>query len=1342
MIGWDSVPVNEAHAELLERQGIAPDIALTAGVRTIEAVEDLPDGLSWAGSRALPGLLFPWRSIHGQEVSQLRPDRPVQFPGDEVPKKYLWPKGVGSVLSEIRSSEALAEDAPVWIVEGSKQCLALASAIRDAAVYAVAGCRSWSAEGVPVADLAVAEGRDVIVAFDADLTTNPDVWDAAAKLDQALRAEGVCTVRYLLIPAGAKAGLDDVLGARPAEKRRPYLERLVESAPTKLGGRGGIKRPDRKKSAPSGDGAEGHWQFFDAETGGLKVKTLAAHVYNAHPSALTPERRGVAVYRQGVYVIDGTAFVACVTSALDEMYRPGHLSAVTDAMIGELYRRGRLLPDHLDKPLLNTPSGMLDLTTGELHEHSPDFLSMAQIPVPWDPEAKCPTYERWAELVGIGDQLDDLEETVAQMLDPSRTPPKAVFLFGPSRSGKSTFLRIMTAVAGVQNTSGVSLHQLVNNRFMPANLYGKILNASADLSSANVEDLSIFKMMTGEDLIQADRKYGGTFSFVNRALFAFSANELPTVSESSRAYSERIKPFRFGSSFAGHEDPSIEERILSEELPGVLARWVRAWQRRNDRGAYLPTDPGVREEFEDASDRVRAWVREEMEIVPVEGEEAPPRAFSTKRDLARLFNRWADANGGAQMGERKIVARLLTLPGAKEVRETTTRRRGVNIVRRNDDAGSFAGSFEGESARPDTASDQGPGRKGSLDPIPTPHTDAHKEPTTQSEIYICPPEVSRDGSKLPELPGDDQGPSGTILGMTPQGMDGQRVVFDIESASADQLWTYGPSFVRIAGWAELARDPAPQTTLDIDGLATALPDAARIIGHNVLGFDLLALAWYHGLDIRSLTEARKVIDTKLVAFLADPPPAKMNAGQIEKRYSLDTLAQERAGFGKTGDLKALAKEYGGYDQIPINDPRFLAYLAGDVRATAALTYTLPALTEYMWREHRVAALAAQMSLNGFRVDVPLLDDRREGVRRRKEAMIKTLQDDYGLPKTTKDGKRPAASPQNMDAGREAIEKAFRDRGARFIPKTPQGKVATSKEAMDRMIAFYSKTPEIIELAELVKALNGERVIYETVTDSLVGDRVHPSIELRQATGRWSTTRPGLTVMGKRQGRYVEREIFLPEPGHVILTADLAQVDARAIAGLSQDRAYMRLFEPGRDLHTEVAIQLFGSADQREITKEISHGWNYGRGITAIASTYKIPIETVEAFDAGMREQFPRLVEWQDEVRAQAASGELLDNGFGRLMRPEPDRAFTQGPALMGQGCARDLMMEGLLRLPAEVYPFLRAQVHDEVVMSVPKEDFEDVARVVTDALSFEWRGLQIVAEAGKPGESWGACYRK
>jgi DNA polymerase-1 len=298
------------------------------------------------------------------------------------------------------------------------------------------------------------------------------------------------------------------------------------------------------------------------------------------------------------------------------------------------------------------------------------------------------------------------------------------------------------------------------------------------------------------------------------------------------------------------------------------------------------------------------------------------------------------------------------------------------------------------------------------------------------------------------------------------------------------------------------------------------------------------------------------------------------------------------------------------------------------------------------------------------------------------------------------------------------------------------------------LQYLQSKPDVADLCRLVIAVVTTRSVYHTIENAMTADgRVHPTVTMKQSTGRWSLTKPGLTVLGKRGGRYREREVLRADPGHVIIACDLSQVDMRALAGLSGDRGYIELLRSG-DPHSEIAKALFGTAEQREEAKKIGHGWNYGRGIKGISETYDLPPGLVRQFDASMRERFPRLVQWQDEVREWAASGELLLNGWGRRMRPDPTRAHTQGPALMGQGCARDIMMEGLLRLPPELLPYLRAQVHDEVVLSVPAADAVEIQQAVIDALSFDWHApsgevVPIVAEGGPTDRtSWGDVYRK
>jgi P4 family phage/plasmid primase-like protien len=420
--------------------------------------------------------------------------------------------------------------------------------------------------------------------------------------------------------------------------------------------------------------------------GGLLVEKLAHSILAKRPCALTPEGN-VAVYSNGVYRIDREALNAEVAVRLRDRYRPSHRAAVEGFTTATLYNRpdGRL-PAHSPVPVLNTRNTMVDLKTGATMPHDPSYLSSVQIPVEWNPDASCPCYLAWAKAIGIADVLEDLEEVCSTMLDPSRTPRKAGFLYGPTRSGKSTYLRLMAAIAGTENTSAVTLHTLAEGGFASAHLYNKILNAAADLSDKHVQDLSLFKLMTGEDPIDADRKWGHRFTYVNRALFLFSANDVPTVSEASQAYAERIKPFKFGVSFAGRESPVIEDHMMTE-LPGILVRLVKAWQRMAGRGGYQATAVEIRRDFDTQSNRVFQWFSECCSLAELPAETAavaepklPAGQAATATAIAASFNDWARVNHLAPMGRNKIISRLTSVDGIERVRIGEGGVRGYNII--------------------------------------------------------------------------------------------------------------------------------------------------------------------------------------------------------------------------------------------------------------------------------------------------------------------------------------------------------------------------------------------------------------------------------------------------------------------------------------------------------------------------------------------------------------------------------------------------------------------------------------------------------------------------------------
>lgn len=640
------------------------------------------------------------------------------------------------------------------------------------------------------------------------------------------------------------------------------------------------------------------------------------------------------------------------------------------------------------------------------------------------------------------------------------------------------------------------------------------------------------------------------------------------------------------------------------------------------------------------------------------------------------------------------------------------------------------------------------------------------------------------------------------------------LAFDIESADADLRFTYGTGFVRLCGWAPVGSDDITISS-DPDDLIQALNEADAITAHNGIDFDLQALAYWHGADYHRL--CKKVFDTLLGERHLNPVAAR--GKQPNGYYKLDAVARRYGGRGKStvdvegkreilrrvrgdkyadrwkpgketefGVLTLLKDEYGGYDKIPLDDPDYQLYLRYDVLAqqdvfTAQSKILATHSREsraYLRREHYVQRDTGFVTIIGARVNRPFTERRHAEGQARLSASQQMLAERFGMPT---EGKKPHTTNAGKAAFRDALVATGISRAAldRNWPKDAKGYLLTGKEVLKGMIDIFERTgrTEAVGLCRTILAMNGERSIYSTFLKHTGPDgKVHPSIRPEQSSGRWSMQDPGVTVAGKRGGKAVERNVILPDTDDEVLVAiDADQVDARGIAGLSQDPEYMKLFQPGVDLHSEVAFRVWSSpaqhgadchqavkaececgiarkchCEKRDRAKVFGHGWNYGMGAKGMAAQHGVDVRVAYEFVAGMERAFPVLCAWKDEMRALAGAvpyGEevpendsyrILYTGFGRPVRVERSRAYTQATAQLGQGTTRDIMAEALLKLPLEYRRRVRAIVHDEFVLSLPKENAQQVAQQIADSMAFVFRGVAITFGCSRVGRTWAGCY--
>jgi putative DNA primase/helicase len=208
--------LNYRWREVTKESAIDPAVALERGYRletTKRGLERL--GFKRSQQRA-PALVIPRFSPCGEPIPpQIKPDNPLveERNGKSRPRKYETPAGSGIRLSVPPRVLPMMRDVQrtLYITEGDKKADALASV--GACCIALQGVECWRVledwEEVKL------YGREVVIAFDADVMVNPNVQKALQGLAAFLRERGAL-VKYLFWPEryrGTKVGIDDYLAA-------------------------------------------------------------------------------------------------------------------------------------------------------------------------------------------------------------------------------------------------------------------------------------------------------------------------------------------------------------------------------------------------------------------------------------------------------------------------------------------------------------------------------------------------------------------------------------------------------------------------------------------------------------------------------------------------------------------------------------------------------------------------------------------------------------------------------------------------------------------------------------------------------------------------------------------------------------------------------------------------------------------------------------------------------------------------------------------------------------------------------------------------------------------------
>lgn len=274
-----------------------------------------------------------------------------------------------------------------------------------------------------------------------------------------------------------------------------------------------------------------------------------------------------------------------------------------------------------DINIINMANGLYNWQTGEFTKHSPDYLSLIQIPISFDKYAICPMIE-----IVMNDIVDKRYYTlclefIAYLLYRGYDIQKAILLYGPGATGKSWYLDLCKNFVGLQNCATESMQALSHDKFAAAGLFMKLLNECGDLDAENLRNTGTFKKLSSKDTLSVQKKFQDAFQFNNFAKMLFGTNIIPPTNDKTSGFIRRVIIIPFTRVF--REDEYDEKRIVCnsdpKELSGLFNLVIPLLKPLLERMKFTnnPTNEEVARLYHSASNTIESFAEDRIYEDPI-----------------------------------------------------------------------------------------------------------------------------------------------------------------------------------------------------------------------------------------------------------------------------------------------------------------------------------------------------------------------------------------------------------------------------------------------------------------------------------------------------------------------------------------------------------------------------------------------------------------------------------------------------------------------------------------------------------------------------------------------------
>lgn len=334
--------------------------------------------------------------------------------------------------------------------------------------------------------------------------------------------------------------------------------------------------------------------------------------------------------------------------------------------------------------------------------------------------------------------------------------------------------------------------------------------------------------------------------------------------------------------------------------------------------------------------------------------------------------------------------------------------------------------------------------------------------------------------------------------------------------------------------------------------------------------------------------------------------------------------------------------------------------------------------------------------------------------------------------------------------------------AQTVKRSKTGRRKVSAEALEGSLSIALKQPESYN-EEVVFAIQqyldhvaltktDGHFLTKLLRMSERDGRVYPwTNQTGTVSARFSSRDPNIQQMPSRRTQIAGlnlniRSCFLPDEDETFIVWDESGLEMRILAHYTKDPVLIETFhlpkDEGGDPHAATGCLIEGiTREQWEIlrvedpqtanrirneAKAINFGIIYGRGAEAIGAELGMTREEAAEFIANYFEKFPSVKNWLDSIETEVLQTGYVKTLLGRYRRTSLHRSLNRGYVAGAirslrngkiQGSAADIINTAMVRTHYDqrfqiTGARILFQVHDEIVLSAPRDSAEEAAHIV------------------------------